>query len=209
MAELPEFELRNAGVGSDPLRFSDVVDLSDFAILLFLRDYHCPKCRAQVNRVAEKAERVKRRGAAVVPVLPNSYEKAATWQEKYDLPFRLLADPAGELGEEYDQPRSVCSADSTTSSAGCRRLCCSIHVPNHASWRPTRGQRPATGRNWNSCSMSSTRSVSRSSSTANSSSADSRCTEHAERPSPADSVTAPGCVPPRAVGLPPVSRSAR
>ena len=105
MEELPEFELRNAGVGSDPLRFSDVVDLSDFAILLFLRDYHCPKCRAQVNRVAEKAERVKRRGAAVVPVLPNSYEKAATWQEKYDLPFRLLADPAGELGEEYDQPR--------------------------------------------------------------------------------------------------------
>jgi peroxiredoxin Q/BCP len=105
MEELPDFELRNAGVGPDPLTFSNIVELSDFAIMLFLRDYHCPKCRAQVNRVAEKAELVEGRGASVVPVLPDSYEKAETWQKKYDLPFPLLADPAGDLGEEYDQPR--------------------------------------------------------------------------------------------------------
>jgi peroxiredoxin Q/BCP len=105
MEELPDFELRNAGVGPDPLTFTDIAEFADFAIVLFLRDYHCPKCRAQVNRVAEKAELVEKRGAAVVPVLPNSYGKATTWQEKYDIPFPLLADPAGELGEEYDQKR--------------------------------------------------------------------------------------------------------
>jgi len=105
MEELPEFELRNAGVGPDPLTFSDIAEFADFAIMLFLRDYHCPKCRAQVNRVAEKAEIVKGRGTAVVPVLPNSYEKAENWQDKYELPFPLLADPAGELGDAYDQKR--------------------------------------------------------------------------------------------------------
>lgn len=105
MEELPDFELRNAGVGPDPLTFSNITELSDFTIMLFLRDYHCPKCRAQVNRVAEKAELVEGRGAAVVPVLPDSYEKAEAWQNRYELPFPLLADPAGKLGNEYDQPR--------------------------------------------------------------------------------------------------------
>jgi peroxiredoxin Q/BCP len=103
--EPPEFELPNAGVGPDPLSFDDIVELADFAILLFLRDYHCPKCRAQVNRAAEHAERIKGRGAAVVAILPDSHERAQDWQEKYDLPFPLLADPARETGEAYDQER--------------------------------------------------------------------------------------------------------
>lgn len=101
----PSFELRNAGIGPDPLSLDDVADLVDFAILLLLRDYHCPKCRQQVTRVAEQAEAVERRNTAVIPVLPDSYEKATTWQEEYDLPFPLLADPEGAVGEAYDQNR--------------------------------------------------------------------------------------------------------
>lgn len=54
-AELPDFTLRNAGVGPDPLTFSNVTALADFAIMLFLRDYHCPKCKSQVQAVAERA----------------------------------------------------------------------------------------------------------------------------------------------------------
>jgi len=102
---VPEFELRNAGVGPDPLTLADLQGSADFAILLLLRDSHCPKCRAQVTRVAEQADLAQQRGAAVVPVLPNRYEKATAWQERYDLPFPLLADPAGDLGDGYDQPR--------------------------------------------------------------------------------------------------------
>jgi peroxiredoxin Q/BCP len=101
----PAFELRNAGIGPDPLSLGTVADLVDFAILLLLRDYHCPKCRAQVQRVAEKAGTVQRRDTAVIPVLPDSYEKARSWQEEYDLPFPLLADPDGDVGEQYDQGR--------------------------------------------------------------------------------------------------------
>lgn len=101
----PAFELRNAGIGPDPLSLATTAELVDFAILLLLRDYHCPKCRAQVTRGAEKAETIERRDTAVIPVLPDSYEKAQSWQEEYDLPFPLLADPEGEVGEEYDQNR--------------------------------------------------------------------------------------------------------
>ena len=101
----PAFELRNASIGPDPLSLETVSELVDFAILLLLRDYHCPKCRAQVTRVAEKAETIQRRDTAVIPVLPDSYEKAQSWQEEYDLPFPLLADPDGAVGETYDQNR--------------------------------------------------------------------------------------------------------
>jgi len=105
MEEVAEFELRNAGAGPNRLALSDIAERSDFAIVLLLRDYHCPKCRAQVTRVAEKTDLLRERDTAVVAVLPNSYEKAAAWQEQYELPFPLLADPAGELGEAYDQRR--------------------------------------------------------------------------------------------------------
>ena len=102
---VPQFELRNAGVGPDPLSLDVIAETVDFAILLLLRDYHCPKCRAQVTRVAEKAETIERRDTAVIPVLPDSYEKASDWQSEFDLPFPLLADPNGEVGDAYDQPR--------------------------------------------------------------------------------------------------------
>jgi len=101
----PEFELRNAGVGPDPLSLSRIAGTVDFAILLLLRDYHCPKCKAQVQRVAEKAEDLHRRNTAVIPILPDSYEKASDWQQQYDLPFPLLADPEKAVGDDYDQGR--------------------------------------------------------------------------------------------------------
>jgi len=101
----PSFELRNAGVGPDPLSLERTAELVDFAILLLLRDYHCPKCRAQVQRVAEKAEIIERRDTAVIPVLPDSYGRAADWQAEYDLPFPLLADPDGTVGDGYGQTR--------------------------------------------------------------------------------------------------------
>ncbi|MHB9287439.1 peroxiredoxin family protein [Halobacteriales archaeon Cl-PHB] len=101
----PAFELRNAGVGPDPLSLSDVAAAVDFAVLLLLRDYHCPKCRAQVQQVADAAADLNRRNVAVVPVLPDSYEKAADWQAEYDLPFPLLADPEAVVGSDYDQTR--------------------------------------------------------------------------------------------------------
>jgi len=42
--------------------------------------------------------------AVVAAVLPEPRERAAQWQERYDLPFPLLADPSESVSETYDQP---------------------------------------------------------------------------------------------------------
>jgi peroxiredoxin Q/BCP len=100
----PAFTLPNVSVGPDPLSLSDVTEQADFAVLLLLRDYHCPKCRAQVENVAERAQELSERNVAVVAVLPEPVERTREWEGKFDLPFPVLADPEKTMGERYDQP---------------------------------------------------------------------------------------------------------
>ncbi|WP_153554642.1 peroxiredoxin [Halomicrobium sp. LC1Hm] len=100
----PGFELPNVGVGPDPLSLERVVDRVDFAVLLLLRDYHCPKCKRQVRELAESARQFAELNAAVLPVLPEPTERASEWGSQFDLPFPLLADPDKEVGEAYEQP---------------------------------------------------------------------------------------------------------
>ena len=100
----PEFELPNVGIGPDPLSLARIGERADFAILLLLRDYHCPKCKSQVQTVAEQAQSFAELNAVVVPVLPEPRDRAAEWQESFDLPFPLLADPEKNVAEKYDQP---------------------------------------------------------------------------------------------------------
>jgi peroxiredoxin Q/BCP len=100
----PEFELPNVGVGPDPLSLDRVVRRVDFAVLLLLRDYHCPKCKNQVRTLAEEARRFAEMNAVILPVLPEPVERAREWQEQFDLPFPLLADPEKDVAEKYDQP---------------------------------------------------------------------------------------------------------
>jgi peroxiredoxin Q/BCP len=100
----PSFELPNVGVGPDPLSLERVVHRVDFAVLLLLRDYHCPKCKNQVQTLAKKARQFAEMNAVVLPVLPEPVERAREWQEQFDLPFPLLADPDKDVAEKYDQP---------------------------------------------------------------------------------------------------------
>jgi len=100
----PEFELPNVGIGPDPLSLDRVVQRVDFAVLLLLRDYHCPKCKNQVQTLAEEARQFAELNAVVLPVLPEPVERAEEWQEQFDLPFPLLADPDKNVADKYDQP---------------------------------------------------------------------------------------------------------
>lgn len=103
---VPEFELPNVGVGPDPLSMADVVGTADFAVLLFLRDYHCPKCRSQVESVTGKARRFNELNTVVVPILPESRDRAMSWRDNFEerFPFPLLADGDKRVAEAYDQP---------------------------------------------------------------------------------------------------------
>ena len=98
----PEFSVPNVGPGPDPLSLSDLE--TDFAVLFFQRDYYCTNCRTQVQALADRHEAFRDRGAEVVSVLPEPREQAADWQDRYDLPYPLLADPDAEVGDAYDQP---------------------------------------------------------------------------------------------------------
>jgi peroxiredoxin Q/BCP len=100
----PEFELPNAGVGPDPLSLDRIGQRPDVALLLLLRDYHCPKCKAQVQTVAEQAQSFAELNAVVVPFLSEPRDRADEWQATFDLPFPLLADPDKDVADEDDQP---------------------------------------------------------------------------------------------------------
>ncbi|MEF8825912.1 MAG: redoxin domain-containing protein [Halapricum sp.] len=89
METLPAFELPNVGVGPDPLSLSGIDGEVDFVILFLLRDYRCPKCKTQVQCVAERAPELERRNAAPIAILPESRERAERWQAEFDLPSIL------------------------------------------------------------------------------------------------------------------------
>lgn len=100
------FELPNVGVGPDPLSVADLVSDVDFAVMVFLRDYHCPHCQEQVNSLSQAASDFNQHNTAVVPVLPESRERAAKWRDSFDrpFPFPLLADAHNRVADQYNQP---------------------------------------------------------------------------------------------------------
>jgi peroxiredoxin Q/BCP len=97
----PELDCPNVGAGPDRFDLDAVGDDTDAVVLLLMRDYHCTKCEAQANRVADRYGAFRERGAEVVAVLPEAPERAADWA---DHPFPLLADPETAVAEAYDQP---------------------------------------------------------------------------------------------------------
>lgn len=76
----------------------------DAVVLLLQRDYHCPKCRQQVQAVADRHDEFAAANAIVASVIPESVDRAQKWQDAYDLPYPLLADPSTQLGDEFDRP---------------------------------------------------------------------------------------------------------
>jgi peroxiredoxin Q/BCP len=103
---ITSFELENAGAGPSPFRLEDALSDPDVdaVVLLLQRDYHCRKCRQQVQDVAARYDEFEAENVLVVSVLPEPTDRTRSWQESYDLPFPLLADPAKKLGDDLDQP---------------------------------------------------------------------------------------------------------
>jgi len=101
---VPHFSLRNAATGPDPFSLEDLDDDVCFAALFFQRDHYCTNCRTQVQQLAEWIEAFHERQSEVVSIVPEPLENVQAWQERYDLPFPLLADPDASVGDAYDQP---------------------------------------------------------------------------------------------------------
>lgn len=104
MEPIPEFDLDNVGPGPDPCSLSALAEDHAFVLLLFQRSPKCTNCKKQVQAFADRYEEFERRDTEVVSVLPGERSDAAAWQDQYDLPYPLLADPGAATGDEYDQP---------------------------------------------------------------------------------------------------------
>jgi peroxiredoxin Q/BCP len=102
--EALDFELPNVSTNPDPLPLPALAVRNDFVLLLLQRDYHCGNCRKQVQVFADWYDEFRERGVEVVSIVPEPRERVADWQDSYDLPFPLLADPETTVGDEYDQP---------------------------------------------------------------------------------------------------------
>jgi peroxiredoxin Q/BCP len=103
-SHVPEFSLANAGAGPDPFSLSALSDDVAFAVLFFQRDHYCTNCRQQVRDVAERYDEFRARNAEVVSIVPEPLDRVEAWQDSYDLPYPLLADPDATVGDAYDQP---------------------------------------------------------------------------------------------------------
>lgn len=104
MPDAQEFSLPNVGPGPDPFTLDALPEDVAFVVLLFQRDYYCTNCRNQVRAVADRIDDFRARDATPVSVLPELVEGAEDWQERYDLPYPLLADPDAAVSDAYDQP---------------------------------------------------------------------------------------------------------
>ncbi|CCC40069.1 peroxiredoxin family protein [Haloquadratum walsbyi] len=101
---LTDFSLPNVSAGPDPFSVATLSEEIEFVVLFFQRDHYCTNCRKQVQAIAEQIDAFHEHNAEAVSIVPEPVERVAEWQSKYDLPYPLLADPAAETGEAYDQP---------------------------------------------------------------------------------------------------------
>lgn len=101
-----DFELPNVAAGPEQFQLSAAAEDpdTDAIVLLFQRDYHCTKCRRQVQSIADRYDEFESANALVAAVLPEPADRVQNWQDSYDLPYPLLADPEKAVGDEYDQP---------------------------------------------------------------------------------------------------------
>ncbi|RKD93751.1 redoxin domain-containing protein [Halopiger aswanensis] len=114
-----EVPLPNVGPGPDQLAIADLAtpvappdptttDGADPAyetvLLLLHRDHHAGQCRRQVRAVADRYGEFRERGCQVVSVVPEPRERVREWQDQYELPYPLCADPDATVGEAFEQP---------------------------------------------------------------------------------------------------------
>ncbi|MCQ4334172.1 peroxiredoxin family protein [Natronomonas sp. F2-12] len=102
--QVPDFSLPNVATGPNPFSLSELSEDVVFVILFFQRDHYCTNCRKQVQELADRIDEFHEHDAEVVSIVPEPVERVEAWQERYDLPYPLLADPNAEAGEAYDQP---------------------------------------------------------------------------------------------------------
>ena len=93
----PDFELESDG--------GENVRLSDFrgrrVVLYFYPKDNTPGCTTEACELRDRQPKLRRRGAVVLGISPDSVKSHQKFKAKYDLPFALLSDPDHSAAEAY------------------------------------------------------------------------------------------------------------
>src|SRR5438874_9110855 len=81
------------------------VSLADFkgkkVVLYFYPEDDTPTCTIQACNLRDNYGQLKKRGFEVIGISPDDEKKHKKFEEKFDLPFRLIADPSHKIIDKY------------------------------------------------------------------------------------------------------------
>lgn len=90
------FSLPDRGTGVDTPTASDLADENDYVVAALLSGHYCPASRQFVQALTAHEAAFDACEATVVPVLPDTRERAAVWERRYDTSRGVLADPSDD-----------------------------------------------------------------------------------------------------------------
>lgn len=97
--QAPDFELESTGGGTVSL--SDELEEGP-AVVLVNRGHWCSFCAEQLQTFSEVAYDLWfNDDVSVVPIVVDPLQKVTEMRDRYDLEVQLLADPDGEVAEQY------------------------------------------------------------------------------------------------------------
>lgn len=94
----PDFELSDQN--GEPVRLSDYRGRR--VVLYFYPKADTPGCTKEACSFRDVYDDFETQGIGVLGVSTDSVDELEAFAEKYGLPFRLLADPEGEVARAYD-----------------------------------------------------------------------------------------------------------
>jgi peroxiredoxin len=95
----PEFSLRNTA-GRD-VSLAEELETGP-ALVAVNRGYWCSFCAEQLRTFDDVAEDLRfNDGLSILPVVTSDHPRLVEMRDRFDLTFELLADPDGEVAEQY------------------------------------------------------------------------------------------------------------
>lgn len=97
--QAPDFELESTGGGT--ISLSDELEEGP-AVVLVNRGHWCSFCAEQLQTFSEVAYDLWfHDNVSVVPIVVDPLQKVTEMRDRYDLEVQLLADPDGEVADQY------------------------------------------------------------------------------------------------------------
>jgi len=110
-SQAPEFELETSN--GDTVALSETLERGP-TVVVINRGYWCSFCAEQLATFSRVFEGLRfNNGVDVLPVVTSDPGDVAAMQDRFDYRFPLLADPEGEVAEQYSGTEETAHSDTT------------------------------------------------------------------------------------------------